>query len=70
MDTPTYTARQIDGAIFELLPDGSLRIRQAHAESITLPAETAYALYLFIATPGRHAAGLATARRRTPAPAL
>lgn len=49
---PTYIVRQIDGAIFELLPDGSLRIRQPHTEAITLPAGTTYGLYLFLAQPG------------------
>ena len=52
MDVPTYIVRAIDGAIFELLPDGGLCIRQPHVESITLPAGTVYALYLVLMTHG------------------
>jgi hypothetical protein len=52
MDIPTYIVREIDGAFFELLPDGSLCIRGQRAGPVTLPAGTVYALYLFLMTPG------------------
>jgi hypothetical protein len=52
MDVPTYVVRAIDGAIFELLSDGDLCIRQPHAEPVTLPPGVTYALYVFLMTPG------------------
>lgn len=50
--TARYLARQIDTAGFELFPDGSLRIHQAHAEPITLAPEVVHAVYLLLRTPG------------------
>lgn len=52
MEPPVYVIRAIDGTPFELMPDGSLIIHQHHGQSITLPAEVVYALYLFLMTPG------------------
>lgn len=66
MHTPPYIARQVDGATFELLPDGSLLIHQARGETITLPPVVAYGVYLFLMTPGTRPAlrALDDARQR------
>lgn len=53
MTNPTpYTIRAIDGATFELLPTGALRLSQPRQEPIELAPELVYALYLFVMTPG------------------
>jgi hypothetical protein len=49
---PRYLARQIDTAGFELMPDGTLRVHQAHAQPIELPPTTTYAIYLLMRSPG------------------
>jgi hypothetical protein len=54
MDVATYVARQVDGVIFELLPDGTLCIWEAGngAAPVVLSPKTTYALYLLLRTPG------------------
>lgn len=54
MDVQTYVARQVDGVIFELLPDGTLCIWETGSSSapVVLGPQTTYALYLLLRTPG------------------
>lgn len=53
MDIPRYIVRRIDHSGIELLPDGRMLIWVAGAGApIVLEAHVAYAVYLFMLTPG------------------